>query len=613
MAIKKTKKTGLVNSKGQPMALPRFGTQKPITVSSKTKGLTFAPKSTGLTGTTGLPMAVPKMGVQKPVNISSSIASGGLTMVGGKSTGLVDSKGRPMAVPRMRTGGGISVPSTGVTFANAPATSVQQAGTTSRQSTTGGTSTSSLASGTSSTPTTNVVNTPNLNADAINTPLTLPETTVPDYSKYIPPPIEQVAIDAKTEKDTALQDLLKSMSETPSSEESFARAQRESGVLEQQKIVGDLTGQLNAIVAKGQAQQLAQVGQGRGIPEAIIGGIQAQIGRETAIAALPVQAQLSAAQGNLEMANENLETLFKIYSEDAEREYNNKKEMKKLVYDIASEKEKRALDKLDKQEERAYQETKDLNDERLMYSKMAFANGQSSLGAKIAKLDYKSPTFRQDLFQLQTQLEDRGLALDMKIKEAQLNKLRMETEEIAGSNSLIMPTGSIEAVKSNVATIASNTKIPATAREQARKALSVLNKIQEMVKDNPDGNFAGGRFTSTLLAPLRPASMESKFQKLKADEAKIRQDLVTYITGAAYTSLQADDVNKMIPRSQLYDKQNVDRLTNLTNTIMGDLESVMISSGVNVQLPRYEDLWESEAIGELSPEQEAELQALGLL
>ena len=471
MAIKKTKKTGLVNSKGQPMALPRFGTQKPITVSSKTKGLTFAPKSTGLTGTTGLPMAVPKMGVQKPVNISSSIASGGLTMVGGKSTGLVDSKGRPMAVPRMRTGGGISVPSTGVTFANAPATSVQQAGTTSRQSTTGGTSTSSLASGTSSTPTTNVVNTPNLNADAINTPLTLPETTVPDYSKYIPPPIEQVAIDAKTEKDTALQDLLKSMSETPSSEESFARAQRESGVLEQQKIVGDLTGQLNAIVAKGQAQQLAQVGQGRGIPEAIIGGIQAQIGRETAIAALPVQAQLSAAQGNLEMANDNLETLFKIYSEDARNEFENKKEVRKLVYDIASEKEKRALDKLDKQEERAYQETKDLNDERLMYSKMAFANGQSSLGAKIAKLDYKSPTFRQDLAQLQTQLYDPNIELDRQLKQAQIIKLQNENNGTT-INPKILGTTQFKAAQA-----AQNLKL---TLEKAKAAVETYGNFERM-------------------------------------------------------------------------------------------------------------------------------------
>src|SRR3990167_424811 len=275
-----------------------------------------------------------------------------------------------------------------------------------------------LSSNASNVPQSSVVNTNTLAAN--NTKLTFPEATIPDYSQLIPTPIEQQVADAGADRDTALQDLLKSMAEPPDSSKAYEKAQRETGILQKQQLVNDLTGELNGIVAKGQAQQLAQVGQGRGIPEAIIGGIQAQIGRETAIAALPIQAQLSAATGNLEMANENLDTLFKIYSEDARNEYEYKREVKKMVYDFATEKEKKALEKLDKQEERAYKETQDLNDERNAYAKMAFENGDSVLGAKIAKLNYKSPTFRADLATLSSKIVDTKRQLEIQKLQSDL-------------------------------------------------------------------------------------------------------------------------------------------------------------------------------------------------
>jgi len=212
----------------------------------------------------------------------------------------------------------------------------------------------SLSSSTPSYPTSSVVNAPTV-LGASNQKVIFPEIATPDYSKYVPTPIEQAADDAK--KDTTLQDYVDSILEgAPSSEDAYKRAQRETDILRKQEEVNTLTGTLNAIVNKGQAQQLAQVGQGRGIPEAILGGISAEIGRQTAISALPVSAQLQAAQGSLESAQQNLDTLYKIYSEDARNEYEYKREVKKIVYEIANEKEKRALEKLDKQEERQYDE-----------------------------------------------------------------------------------------------------------------------------------------------------------------------------------------------------------------------------------------------------------------
>lgn len=245
------------------------------------------------------------------------------------------------------------------------------------------TPTNNLGMNASSVPRSNVVDTNTLGVN--NSKITVPEPTATDYSALIPAPIIAPEQTATQETDKALKDYLKSLEGVPSSEDAYAKAQKETQILKKQKLVTDLTGQLNAIVSKGQANQLAQVGQGRGIPEAIIGGIQAQIGRETAIAALPVQAQLSAAQGDLEMANENLDTLFKIYSDDAEREYSIRKEQKKVVYDIATAKEKRALEVADKLEERAYNQTQKLITTKTDIAKEAAKNGASaSILTKIA-------------------------------------------------------------------------------------------------------------------------------------------------------------------------------------------------------------------------------------
>lgn len=225
--------------------------------------------------------------------------------------------------------------------------------------------------------------------------------------------------------------------------------------------------------------------------------------------------------------------------------------------------------------------------------------------------------------------------LDLELKRSQLATDKLQREKLgvdikkinqeisdaknAGSK-FILQSKSVGEVKDNLSGLFDNKDIPASVREQMRKGVVLLNKLNEMVKENPQGEFAGGRFRS-LLAPLIPGSSEPKFQKLKADEAKIRQDLVNYITGAAYTNLQEGDVNKIIPRSQLYDSQNKDRVNNLINTVLGDLESALIASGVDAQLPRFEDAFKitlseselSERLDGLSESQRLELQALGLI
>lgn len=142
----------------------------------------------------------------------------------------------------------------------------------------------------------------------------------------------------------------------PSGEAIYNAQYKADGIAQKQQAVNDYTAQLNTIVANRDANVLKVEGQGRGIPDVIIGGQQAQINKEAAIAALPIQAQLAAAQGNLELAQSHLDTMFKIKSQDATNQYNYKTKLLDSVYNFASGIEKSKLDDLKVEEDRKYQE-----------------------------------------------------------------------------------------------------------------------------------------------------------------------------------------------------------------------------------------------------------------
>jgi len=142
----------------------------------------------------------------------------------------------------------------------------------------------------------------------------------------------------------------------PSQEDIYNKQYKADGIKQKQQAVNDYTSQLNTIVANRDANVLKVEGQGRGITETIIGGQQAQINKEAAIAALPVQAQLAAAQGNLEMAQSHLDTMFKLKSADATAQYNYKTKLLDSVYNFATGIEQKKLDDLKVKEERTYQE-----------------------------------------------------------------------------------------------------------------------------------------------------------------------------------------------------------------------------------------------------------------
>lgn len=114
----------------------------------------------------------------------------------------------------------------------------------------------------SSTPTTNVVNAFNMNPlDPMNAELKFDELEAKNYQGLIP-----ATIDTTEKKDgNNFDEIFKKFTEAedrnklPSAADAFNRAQRESGILQAQQNVSNLTGTLNQIVAQGQASQLSLV------------------------------------------------------------------------------------------------------------------------------------------------------------------------------------------------------------------------------------------------------------------------------------------------------------------------------------------------------------------
>jgi hypothetical protein len=199
----------------------------------------------------------------------------------------------------------------------------------------------------------------------------------------------------------------------------YSSEYKNAGIEDKQKLVNNLTGKLNSITNNAQAAQLKleQTNSGNDVSKNVFFGQQARINREAAIAALPIQAQLSAAQGDLAMAQEHLDTMFKIKSEDAKAQYEYRNKVLDAVYDFATAAEQRKLDSVQKAEDRKYKEDQDfLSTQRTLLSSAMQQGAPASVIQKI-----NSATSMLDVISAAGAYN--GDILSRQIKQAQLREL----------------------------------------------------------------------------------------------------------------------------------------------------------------------------------------------
>jgi len=194
----------------------------------------------------------------------------------------------------------------------------------------------------------------------------------PDGTTVIPvdtlnQPAIPITLPTQATPSTDINSYLASLTAPPSTADAYTSALNDTGMQEKQNIVNQYTGNINKIVADAEALKLQQ--RGRMTDVGRISGAEKAIDRETAIKTLPLSAQLSFAQGDLTTATNNVNTLFKLKSEDALVKYNYEKEVRQAVREQMSEKEKRISDAQQKekdnqfkieQDERNFEQQKEL-------------------------------------------------------------------------------------------------------------------------------------------------------------------------------------------------------------------------------------------------------------
>lgn len=199
--------------------------------------------------------------------------------------------------------------------------------------------------------------------------------------------IHQKLIEGIPQKDSVYQD------------PSVIAAQQE--VNQRKQEVANYTAQLNAITAK-QNQDLLTVrgtDSKEGVTQAVYGGQEAEINREAAIKALPVQAQISASQGNLQLAQDYLTQLTTFTQERINNDYTHNTNVYNAIKGYADASEKKVLDKqqtaLDDAKKRADENIKTLHE----YMLKAAESGQTGSISRLASLanSVADPNFTQML------------------------------------------------------------------------------------------------------------------------------------------------------------------------------------------------------------------------
>lgn len=174
------------------------------------------------------------------------------------------------------------------------------------------------------------------------------------------------------------------------------------------------TAQIQGIAAEGTSSKLLQENTFGTTGNTI--GQQAQIDRNYAVKAIPLQIQALAqqaevastqgdatlAQNILTQAQQHLDTVFQIHQQDATNQYNNLKDLRSSIFQYATQQQQNQLATQQKASDQAYQTQQNNLNYAQGLANTAITNGQTSLASKILALDPTSSTYRGDVASLAT-------------------------------------------------------------------------------------------------------------------------------------------------------------------------------------------------------------------
>lgn len=170
------------------------------------------------------------------------------------------------------------------------------------------------------------------------------------------------------------------------------------GLTEKQTRVNDLTAKLAGMDAQALAGQekALQSGETTGYASR-----EAQnLSRTNAIERLAVSAELNGAQGRLQSAESNINTIFGIYQKDSENTYNHQLALFNSISNIVDKAEAKQIEAKKTELATNHSDLADARNFAQQLSATATTNGQGSIASQLASLtppDINSKTFASDL------------------------------------------------------------------------------------------------------------------------------------------------------------------------------------------------------------------------
>lgn len=209
--------------------------------------------------------------------------------------------------------------------------------------------------------------------------------------------------------------------------------EKQNAAIASKKNLEMLNAQLQGITDTATAQNLAmekQAATGGMNSPLFLSRQQAENSRQAAIASLPLQAKILAAQAQYTADNDTLlaaqnkvDKLFDIKSryEERQQEYNQK--LITSVFDYASDEQKAQLEAKAAGDKQAYEERQSKLKTAQEYAKMAIQNGQGEVAGLLMELDASDPEFQSKLARYTSQIQDDSATLDRQYKQAQIAKI----------------------------------------------------------------------------------------------------------------------------------------------------------------------------------------------
>jgi len=237
------------------------------------------------------------------------------------------------------------------------------------------------------------------------TPIVVPPVPETPYTPIVPitpTPTPELT----TAQDTAtktfqdyISELTKNEEGQASLESQYAKAEKDAGIAQKQQLVNDYTLQQNQIIAQQQADILQARNQSsvEGGTAGILSAREDAINRSAAIKLLLIQAQLAAAQDNLEYAQERMGTLFDLKIKDAQNKYEFKNKLLDATYSFMSAQQKELADDIRQQNDNEFT----LKRDKLNYLResvmTAYKDGNTGLAAALSRIDENSSTVDADI------------------------------------------------------------------------------------------------------------------------------------------------------------------------------------------------------------------------